>query len=131
MIEVDSIIKSEKFLRPAYDDASRFYIPIRSLYLSSKLGIKNDSEMDVEIISVYAIKDYLNTEDLKELSNIKMRMYLKPSGCGPNDGLFFTNDAAKLFEKHSIMEDKYRIKLVINKINGVNINEDGKLRFEF
>lgn len=124
---IESIIKSEKFLKPMNANSSNMHLLVNSKYLCDKYNIKNEEIIDAKILSVHGIKDYLDTPDLNDFNNIDIKMYILPAGCGPNDGLFFDNSIIKLFDKHSIIKDKYIFKIEIDKINNNEIEGNIKI----
>ncbi len=123
-IIIESTVKSEKFLRPLNGNSSNMHLSVNSRYLADRYNIKNEGEINAKILSVYGIKDYLNTDDLKDFENMDIKMYILPAGCGPNDGLFFDNAMIKVFDKHSIIPDKYIFKIAIDKIGNNKIIDD-------
>lgn len=121
---VDSLLKSEKFVKPVNPDASNYYIPVKSLLFSGKLGLKNEMEMEGRILKVQGTEDYLNSDDLKGLEGMAVRLYLNPAGCGPNDGIFFSRIAYRALDAHSLIPDRYRIRLEIFSIGENSLKEN-------
>lgn len=121
---IESTLKTEKLVKPTNPDASNYYLPVKSLKFSGKLGINNEVEMEGRILKVTGKEDYLNTDDLANLEGTAVKLYLNPAGCGPNDGIFFSRYAYKLLDAHSIIPDKYSIRLEIFSAGDKNINED-------
>ncbi|WP_337860544.1 hypothetical protein [Ferroplasma sp.] len=127
-VVIESTLKTEKLVKPTNPDASNFYLPVRSLKFSGKLGISNEIEMDGRILKVTGKEDYLNTEDLANLEGTAVRLYLMPAGCGPNDGVFFSRNAYKLLDSYSVMPDKYEIRLEIFSIGEKTVEEDLEIK---
>ena len=121
---IDSLLKKEKLVKPVNPDASNYYLPARSLQFSGKLGMQNEIEMEGRILKVEGVVDYLNSDDLKDLEGLKVGLYLNPAGCGPNDGIFFSRRAYKELDDHSIIPEKYRIRLEISSIGKNLISEN-------
>ena len=121
---IESSIKYEKFLRPLNENSSNMHLSVNSKYIADKYNITREETINAKILSVYGIRDYLNTDDLKYFNNMNIHMYLLPAGCGPNDGLFFDKTMIKLFDKHSIIACKYIFKIEIDKIGSNEIVED-------
>ena len=57
-----------------------------------------------------------------------VRLYLNPAGCGPNDGIFFSRNAYRMLDAHSIMPDKYTIRLEILSIGENTVKEDMEIK---
>ena len=121
---VDSLLKNEKLVKPVNPDASNYYLPVKSLQFSGKLGLEHEIEMEGRIMKVEGTEDYLNSEDLKDLDGMNVKLYLNPAGCGPNDGIFFSRAAYKALDAHSLIPEKYRIKLEILSIGENSIKEN-------
>ncbi len=128
---MESPIKYEKFLKPLNGNSSNIHLSVNSRYIANKYNITREETISAKILSVYGIKDYLNTDDLKDFNGINIHMYLLPAGCGPNDGLFFDKAMIKLFDKHSIIDGKYIFKIEINKIGNNEIVEDINIQNDF
>jgi len=121
---IESTLKYEKLVKPSNPDASNLYLPVRSLKFSGKLGIANEIDMQGHILKVTGKEDYLNTDDLADLEGTQVRLYLNPAGCGPNDGIFFSKNAYRILDAHSIMPEKYVIKLEIFSIGENTVKEN-------
>ena len=121
---IESTLKTEKLVKPINPDASNLYIPARSLKFSSKLGIENEIDMEGRILKVTGKEKYLNTDDLADLEGTPVRLYLNPGGCGPNDGIFFSRNAYKTLDAHSLIPEKYIIRLERFSIGEKEIKDD-------
>jgi hypothetical protein len=127
-VVIESKLKQEKFVKPVNPDASNLYLPVRSLKFSGKLGLNYETEMEGRILNVKGTEEYLNTDDLKDLNGASVRLYLNPAGCGPNDGIFFSRNAYRILDAHSIMPDKYIIRLEIFSIGANTINKNMEIK---
>ena len=121
---VDSLLKNEKLVKPVNPDASNYYLPVKSLQFSGKLGLEHEIEMEGRILKIVGTEDYLNTDDLKDLDGMTVRLYLNPAGCGPNDGIFFSRLAYRALDAHSLIPEKYRIRLEIFSIGENPLGEN-------
>jgi hypothetical protein len=121
---IDSLLKNEKLVKPVNPDASNYYLPVKSLKFSGKLGLEHEIEMEGRILKVVGTEDYLNSDDLKDLEGMTVRLYLNPAGCGPNDGIFFSRLAYRVIDAHSLIPERYRIRLEIFSIGGNPVKEN-------
>ena len=127
-VVIESTLKTERLVKPINPDASNFYLPVRSLKFSAKLQLANEIEMEGQILKVVGREEYLNTGDLADLEGAAVRLYLNPAGCGPNDGIFFSRNAYRMLDAHSIMPDKYTIRLEILSIGENTVKEDMEIK---
>jgi hypothetical protein len=121
---IESLLKNEKLVKPVNPDASNYYIPVKSLQFSGKLGLEHEIEMEGRILKVEGTEDYLNSDDLMDLEGMNVRLYLNPAGCGPNDGVFFSRLAYKALDAHSLIPGRYRIRLEIFSIGENPLKEN-------
>ncbi len=128
-VTVDSILRSEKLLKPVNPEVSNCYIPVKSIKFSGRLGLDHEMKMNATILKIEGIHDYLNTDDLKDFENMKISVYLSPAGCGPNDGIFFFIHDYNIMDNHSIMPEKYRIKILIDSTENGKIEDNFDLIF--
>ncbi|MEM0139419.1 MAG: hypothetical protein QXZ44_02240 [Ferroplasma sp.] len=127
---IDSILKKEKLLLPVNHDASGYYLPVKASKFSGKLGIQQETVLYGSILKIVGMADYLNTDDLKDFENMNIKMYINPAGCGPNDGLFFSIETYRLMDNHSIIPDKYRVKIIINRTESGEIKDSFDVTYE-
>ena len=81
-------------------------------------------QLEGRILKVTGKEKYLNTDDLADLEGTPVRLYLNPGGCGPNDGIFFSRNAYKTLDAHSLIPEKYTIRLEIFSIGENEIKDD-------